>query len=630
MSFRPVQRTAFLVSLILAALVFIVGCDKKDNDDLLPILYWLTNTEGRPGAVPWEHPDATTHYYRALSSGTGLTWDNANEMAVFQGGYLATLTSQEENDFVFGRIDDNVFWLERPGGELAGPWLGAIQPSGSAEPVGNWQWVTNEPFGFSCWSPGMPDEFNSAGENRIHFGEITGARAATWNDIPNGSALQGYVVEFSDNPAQTVGVFFNMNMSSEGFTLFAPQRTTTTYLIDNDGRIARKWESNYTSGQAVYLLENGNILRSAFMPGNPTFNAGGSTGIIQEIDNGGTIVWEFQYSTAGYMSHHDVEMLPNGNVLMIAWELKTAAEAIAAGRDPASMSQGELWPDYIIEVEPALPSGGNIVWEWHVWNHLVQDFDAGKSNYGVVSDHPELVNINFYASPRADWNHSNSVDYNEEFDQIMISVRLFSEIWVIDHSTTTAEAAGHTGGDSGKGGDLLYRWGNPGTYKMGGLADQKLFVQHDAQWIEDGYPGEGNIIVFNNGDGRLDGQYSTVDEIIPPVDMNGVYSLSPGSAFGPSQITWTYAAPDPTDFYASHISGTQRLPNGNTLICDGVHGTLFEVTMLKETVWKFVNPRTHLGITPQGDPVPQGAIDDMNRFFKARRYPPDYPGVSGL
>ena len=119
-------------------------------------------------------------------------------------------------------------------------------------------------------------------------------------------------------------------------------------------------------------------------------------------------------------------------------------------------------PDHVIEVEPNGSSGGNIVWEWHVWAHLIQDYDPAKDNYGVVEDHPELIDINFMAiSAGKDLNHINAIDYNEEFDQILLTSAGQDEIWVIDHSTTTEESAGHTGGTSGKGGDLLYRWGNP-------------------------------------------------------------------------------------------------------------------------------------------------------------------------
>jgi len=147
------------------------------------------------------------------------------------------------------------------------------------------------------------------------------------------------------------------------------------------------------------------------------------------------------------MSHHDVKTLPNGNVLLIAWEIKTLYEAIVAGRNPNYVSDQGLWPDHVIEVEPTGPTSGDIVWEWHVWDHLIQDFDPTKENYGVVGDHPELVDINYGASQKLDIMHTNSIDYNEDFDQIMVSVCFYNEIWVIDHSTTTEEAAGHTGGE---------------------------------------------------------------------------------------------------------------------------------------------------------------------------------------
>ena len=175
----------------------------------------------------------------------------------------------------------------------------------------------------------------------------------------------------------------------------------------------------------------------------------------------GADAWTYVYS--GGVAHHDIEVLPNGNVLMIVRETKPAAEAIAQGRDPDLLAEGELWTVFIIEVEPTGPTSGNIVWEWRAWDHLVQDHDPTQNNFAGVGVHPELIDINYFDPTRPaerDWRHANAVDYNEEFDQIVLSVRHFSEFWVIDHSTTTEEAAGHSGGDRGRGGDLLYRWGN--------------------------------------------------------------------------------------------------------------------------------------------------------------------------
>jgi len=171
-----------------------------------------------------------------------------------------------------------------------------------------------------------------------------------------------------------------------------------------------------------------------------------------------------------------------------------------------------------------------------------------------------------------------------------VSVHTFSEIWVIDHSTTTAEAASHKGGRSGKGGDLLYRWGNPRAYRNGTKTEQQLFNQHNAHWIAPGLQGEGHVLVFNNGSGRPGGTYSSVDEIILPVDSQGQYTRTRRGPFGPDKPVWSYSAPKKSDFYSFFISGAQRLPNGNTLICTGASGMVFEVTSEKEVVWRYANP----------------------------------------
>src|SRR5262249_39139673 len=151
-------------------------------------------------------------------------------------------------------------------------------------------------------------------------------------------------------------------------------------------------------------------------------------------------------------------------------------------------------------------------------------------------------------------------------------------LWVIDHSTTKEEAAGHKGGKSGRGGDLLCRWGNPAAYRAGAVKDQKLFGPHNAHWIAKGLPGEGHVLIFNNGMRRTGGAYSSVDEIVLPLNDKGTYDLEKGKAYAPEKLEWTYTAAKKTDFYAAFISGAQRLPNGNTLICSGTNGTVFEVT----------------------------------------------------
>ncbi len=365
----------------------------------------------------------------------------------------------------------------------------------------------------------------------------------------------------------------------DGQILFAPYYSTTTYLIDSNGNINHTWPSSYQPFTSAYWLGNGTIIR-------PICSGGGG---IQKILWDGTLAWDYRYSVSGCTCHHDIKYLPNGNMLMIVWETKTRNEAIAAGRNPSTIPGNTFTSDKIIEVKQTGPTSGEVVWEWHVWDHLIQDYDASKANYGVVGDHPELIDINYGDYFVGDWLHTNSIDHNSTFDQILIDIHNFNEVWVIDHSTTTEEAAGHSGGNSGKGGDLLYRWGNPEAYDAGVASDQKLFFQHGASWIPSGYPGEGHILIFNNGNNRPGGQYSSVDEFAPPVDSNGEYYLEPGSAYGPEDYAWSYTATPPTSFYSQVFGGAQRLRDGNTLICGGTTGKFLEVTPDGTTVWQYTN-----------------------------------------
>ena len=436
---------------------------------------------------------------------------------------------------------------------------------------------------------------------------------------------------------RTVGLFLNDTTKAfKGYTLFAPKQNTMTYLINNDGRIVHQWTaSKYPPGQSVYLLESGHLLRTCMTPGN-LGTGGGEGGRIEEYDWNDSLVWQLDYSTTTYMQHHDIKRLPNGNIIMLVVEKKTLAEIQIAGFDTSMMQEPDfrqkqiLLPDAIVEIQPTLPSGGTVVWQWHVWDHLIQNHDATKSNYGVPSAHPELIDAaGDHRSLPIFWNHMNSIDYNATFDQIALSVRGNSEVWIIDHSTTTTQAAGHTGGTSGKGGDLLYRWGNPITFGAGTSSDEKLFQQHDAEWIKARCPGAGDIMCFNNGVGR---NYSTIDQITLPVDSKGNYTLAAGKAFGPTSLTWTYQATPPTSLYGADISGAQRLPNGNTLINNGPLGTFIEVTATGQVVWQYICPVVLTGVLTWSSSIPDDIGrpgEKMNSVFRTYRYAPDYAAFSG-
>ena len=422
------------------------------------------------------------------------------------------------------------------------------------------------------------------------------------------------------SPAQTVGLFYKNAGTEDGYILFAPGSYTSTYLIDKCGKKIHEWTSAYRPGQSVYLLENGKLLRTGNV-NNPVFTSGGTGGIIEMLDTNSTILWSYLISDNDQCQHHDIYPLPNGNVLAIVWDRKTQAEAIAQGRNPAQVG-ANLWSEKIIEVQPTGSTTGNIVWQWNVWDHLVQQYDSTKANYGVVSQHPELVNLNYNANAQADWLHINAVYYNPLLDQIMLSNHNFSEIWVIDKSTTTVEAAGHTGGTYGHGGDLLYRWGNAAAYSRGTVADKKFFGQHNAHWIPAGFNDAGNIMVFNNGLNRPGGNYSSVEIIAPPVDSSGNYTTPVSGPYQPDSAYWKYTAAVPSSFYSGNISGAHRLSNGNTMICEGDNAIFFEIDPSGTNVWKYVNPVNMNG------PIAQNTTITNNMTFRCTHLPLNYPGLN--
>ena len=422
------------------------------------------------------------------------------------------------------------------------------------------------------------------------------------------------VIAFSQ---QTVGLFFNDNTSYNGYTLFNQINDNQTYLIDNCGDQQYIWNSSYPPGASIYLLDDGNLLRTAKIP-NSNMAGPGIGGRIEILDPQSNVIWEYTCSSDSITQHHDIEMLPNGNILIIAWEFISAAETILKG----SSVPFDRYSEVILEVDTTT---NQIVWEWHAWDHLVQDQDSTKANYGVISKTPNKINVNYGIGDLdsdIEWLHINSIDYNENLDQIVLSTPYFDELWIIDHSTTSAQAQGNTGGNSGKGGQLLYRWGNPQTYERGSSSDKILDFQHDVQWIADSLVDGGKIMIFNNGQQR---GYSSIEIISPPIDSaNGFsYFISDSTFFGPNLPSWSYF--DSTNFYAPYVSGVQRLENGNTLICSGVIGEFFEIEYLTDSiVWRYKNPIS------TGSPISQGSINTNPLCFRIHRHSPDELAISNL
>ena len=370
-----------------------------------------------------------------------------------------------------------------------------------------------------------------------------------------------------------------VSTSSDGYTLFAPLKGTKAYLVDMDGDIYHEWSLSGKLGNTVYLLENKTLLATYKFSGGHFGGKGVSGGGIEILDWDGNQLWSYELSNTKHHIHHDIEYLPNGNILAVVFESISESEALSAGVEGSSVTPyGEIWSEAIFEIDPDTDS---IVWEWHAWDHILPEGYSAK-NY------PQLIDPNYPATRRkADWLHFNAIDYNEALDQIMVSSRSLSEILVIDHDTTTAEAVGSAG-------DLLYRWGNPASYGESG--NRYLYGQHDAEWINPD-SASSNILLFNNGN-KKQRDYSTVLEIDPK-----------SYSYGNASIVWEYGDDgDEESFFSDKLSGSQRLDNGNTLICSGVKGRVFEINPAGEIVWEYTDS--------------QGAV------FRADRYTFDYPGLN--
>ena len=431
-----------------------------------------------------------------------------------------------------------------------------------------------------------------------------------------------FITSLTLSSQNTIGTIINSENSYDAYTLFTTGKET--FLINNCGQVINQWTSAFNSGKSVYLLENGNLLRASAGPNPGNIAIPGVGGRIELFDWEGNVLWGYVYSDLNASQHHDIYPMPNGNILVLAASILTDTEAIQLGRKPSNLTSNQLYNEHILEIEPQGTDAVNIIWRWDFKDHFIQDFDNTKDNFGVISENHQLMDINFLgeSNGNANWMHINSVHYNEDLDQIILGSKTLSEFYIIDHSTTTEEAATNSGGTYGKGGDLLYRWGNPRAYGQGALVDQKLFGQHNPHWISNGLLGEGKIILYNNGINRAT-LYSEINIITPPTSAPGVYIKNSNTSFGPINPDYIYPSVGNTDFYSPILSSAQRLPNNNILICEGTSGRFFEIDSNDTIVWEYINPISSGTILTQGD------IPSSNNIFRAKKYALNYPAFTG-
>jgi len=384
---------------------------------------------------------------------------------------------------------------------------------------------------------------------------------------------------------------YDKQKAYDGYTLFSPMSNhTTTYLIDMEGYVVHTWKAKMRPGLHSMLLENGNLLIGQ-RPSQKFCGVGGTSGIVQELDWDGNVVWEYKMVTPGKeIQHHTFTRMPNGNTLILGWEYKPYDEVIAKGRDPKTFPKvfkyrdivyKGMWVDFVREVNKA----GESVWEWHAWDHV----GTGPNQLDINYKLPDPVGGVY---PHVDWTHFNTCDYIPSKDLLILNSRNISEFYLVNHKT----------------GAIEYRWGNPSAYGAGKApswfddGDQILFGPHNATYLDNGH-----MLIFDNGSERPQGNRSRAVEMDPET----------------GKIVWEYATRDSSSFYTSRQGSAQRLPNGNTLITSTGHGHIFEVTYDKKVAWDYV--------IPMNNGKAECTLEDKtsNSTHRAYRYGKDYPGLKG-
>ncbi len=380
------------------------------------------------------------------------------------------------------------------------------------------------------------------------------------------------LITYASGLVSQAGIQLNTTEALESYTLI--EASQGNYLLNNCGEIVNRWPDARRTELHTKLLPNGNLI----------YIKGG----VFEMNWDGDLVRRTDHNEFDLILTYEVIVLPNGNFLCLARRVRNFAyfESIGYNFDKG-------FPEYEDTVVELVPGTGEIVWEWNLMDHVIQERNSSLPNYGVVSENPQLLNLD--AISTYDWEYAetfmiNGFDYNPDLDQIILSVRKMSEVCIIDHSTTTAEAKGSTGGRYGKGGDILFRFGNPINYKRGIRGDRRLWYQHNPSWILYGEH-KGKISIFNNGLDRsssFNNRYSSIEVISPMMDDDGNYVIADDSAFmlDEDQISHNKTTGGP-DFYSGYTSGVKVMPNGNFYVTVGAEDRFFEFNSDGEIVWEY-------------------------------------------
>lgn len=373
------------------------------------------------------------------------------------------------------------------------------------------------------------------------------------------------------------GFNYNKNIC-DGYTLITPRYYRHPFLIDMNGTVIHQW-SIY--GLPAKMLPNGSIIGTRV----PTkkFQDYGRTGTlykyVSQEDWNGSITWEFcNWSNNWARQHHDFDRVGNPVYYSPGHDTKIEGNTLILARTKRTVNKSISWLPLQDAVIYEVDWNGNLTgYEWHAHEHFDEFGFDEISKKGI-----------FLCPGGQGWLHLNTCSglgpnkwFNQGFEQFdpknfIICSRHANFIAVINRST----------------GNIVWKVG-PNYYQEPDKKLGQIIGPHHAHMIPEGLPGEGNMLVFDNGClggyGRLGGIF------ISPMRYHRFYSRI--IEFNPMtlDIVWEYTYKgrglfgflDKNRFYSAVISSVQRLPNGNTLVTEGTDGRIFEVTPEKEIIWTY-------------------------------------------
>lgn len=378
-----------------------------------------------------------------------------------------------------------------------------------------------------------------------------------------------------------------------GLTIFA-----TGALIDMNGNVLNKWDLFHP----VKILPGGSVM--GIVRGSEIRNERGRKVVQQDWE--GNTKWEFRKTEKitidgkeiwSAKTHHDFEREGNPvgyyapDMEPKSEDAKTLILASKETEDP-DIAPGKLLDDCILEVN----WNGEITWEWRSCEHFDEmGLDEAARNIiyrgAVLNNDYDGVHSTGRSREPYDWLHSNSISYlgpNKWYDEGDDRFHPRNIIWDARHTNTIAIIDKETK-------EFVWRIG-PDYSKQELKKIRQIIGQHHAHMIPKGLPGAGNILVFDNGGY---GGYDSPNPSAPTGENDAVRPYSRVIEFNPvtMEVEWEYSAKEigydwhrHDRFYSPFISSAQRLPNGNTLICEGDRGKIFEVTPELEIVWEYVVP----------------------------------------